>query len=98
MVLGHAACRAADTPASDNNTPLQVNCELTVSHSGKSDVYVTGYTTRQYLSFGTSSDEEGEWESESDEEPLPLAGKQLPNGPSPAKQVRAACKRASLRI
>lgn len=65
--------------------PSQVNCEVTVSHSGKSDVYVTGYTTRQYLSYDSSDLEGDEWESESDEEPAPLATLGLPNGLSPTK-------------
>lgn len=55
----------------------QVNCEVNLSHSGKSDVYVTGYTTHQFMSID-SSDEEGE--ESSDDEDLALRGAGLANG------------------
>ena len=67
---------------------------MKLSHSGKSDVYITGYTTRQFLGYN-SSDPEDEWATDSDEEPAELARQQLAmNGQAGgrnAAKVRAGC-------
>jgi hypothetical protein len=84
-------CGSQAAPVSLSSRPefLQVNCEVKLSHSGKSDVYITGYTTRQFLGYD-SSDPEDEWATDSDEEPAELARQQLamngqPGGRSAAK-------------
>lgn len=70
-----------------------VNCEVKLSHSGKSDVYITGYTTRQFLGYD-SSDPEDEWATDSDEEPAELARQQLAMNGQPGG--RNAAKRRTL--
>ena len=68
----------------------QVNREIRISHSGKSDVYVTGYTTHHFLTYGSSEEEldSGE-ELSSDEEEVPTAIP-LANG-APGGQVTDSC-------
>lgn len=47
-----------------------MNRELKISHSGTSDVYLTGYTTHQFLTVESDSSGLSESDEEADEEDL----------------------------
>ena len=70
VVVSRGACQDHALPGG-----LQVNRQLSISHSGPSDVYLTGYTTHQFLPLDSS------FEDDSDDDSGPLYNGRLQRGP-----------------